>query len=252
MPVPKPRTSSVAATSVARSSAPVGDRVQDRDARGAATGQAALRVGIAPCVAAEDAEQPHGQRARDPAAQRHAAQPAQQLVRVDGRGEEHRGAEDRQDPQAEHDAVDDRLDRDVELAEPGQVPAAEEHGRTVAGDERVDDHHGQRERDTPLRGPAQFAPEPGGQRGAASAASTATSTAGCSQTSGTEPSARHQSPPTPARVACSGLRRERGFTVSRAVAGCPCPPRSRARSGSAAHPRSVPPRPRRRRRRPCP
>ena len=152
-PPPKPRTSSVAATSVARSSAPVVTACStcSRDApppgrqRCASASRAASRRSTPNSRIASAAVTPERSDTRRSA--------AQQLVRVDGGGEEHRGAEDRQHPQAEHGAVDQRLEREVDLARPRQVRPAEDHRRPVAGDEHVDRHHDERERHAPARRP---------------------------------------------------------------------------------------------------
>ena len=64
---------------------------------------------------------------------------AQQLVGIDGAAHEHGGQHHHQQAQREQQAIDERLDRQVHLAERPEVAQAREHGEAAAADQDVDE-----------------------------------------------------------------------------------------------------------------
>ena len=76
--------------------------------------------------------------------------------------------DDHQDASAEDEAVDQRLDREVDLAERRHLAQPREDGQPVAHDERVDDRDHQRQRQRVARAARHLAPHAGGGRGARS------------------------------------------------------------------------------------
>ena len=112
-----------------------------RAPRGAAVGPAALGLGQPTGVLGQHRDQARrergGERRRADETRR---QRAEQLVGVGGADDEQAGEVDDQQPQRDHEAVDERLDGEVDLSEHSPVAEPGEHGQPVAVDEQVDDH----------------------------------------------------------------------------------------------------------------
>src|SRR6185436_769127 len=72
---------------------------------------------------------------------------------------------DSDDARPEQDAVEERLDGEVDLAERRDLAEAEEDGQPVADDERIDERDEQRERDAELRGRRELVPRARGDPG---------------------------------------------------------------------------------------
>ena len=139
---------------------------------------------------------------------RHGERATQHAVGVNSRGEVDRDRDDeRQDPQAWTRGHRCRLDREVDLPEHGRSgPRKKTVGPCRATSGLMTTNGAQR--DAPRRRPAQLAPEPGGQRGERPRRrAPRPAPAGARRRAGSRRAPGTRAPPTPARVACNGLRR---------------------------------------------
>ena len=148
-----PRSSSVAATSTARSSEPATSRARHRRAAHRRGRRAAQGRGLAePRVVGggkrhEAGDQRGGQRR----AARQRAQQAQDAVRVDAGGVDREGHQDDEDPQCEHAALRQRLGAHVGVAQERQPEPVDDDRLAPLRDEPVDDHDEDAEAQPPAR-----------------------------------------------------------------------------------------------------
>ncbi len=180
-----------------------------RPARGALrTGP--LRLGQALGVRREHGNHARGQRRGQRRAERQPAEHPQQLVGVDREAGERRDEDQQRHLQRDHDAVDERLDGQIALAERPEIAEPREHGQPVAGDEHVDEHdrHGHDQRG-PQRARELAAHAGAGPRCEHAPRAAPAAASGWKSSSVAAVSASAHAAPTPARVACSGLAMRR-------------------------------------------
>ena len=122
------------------------DGRQQRDAATGAAGRARragpLRLAEALGVGGEHGQHARGEGCRESRAEGQPAEHAQELIGVDGEPGE-RGDEDEEGHlERDHGSVQERLEREIALAERSQVAEPGEHGEALAADEHVDHHDG--------------------------------------------------------------------------------------------------------------